>query len=79
MPFLIDIVVGLDEEELSDAARQFNSVYMCPKSIEAAKVAAESTIQLATSIATGKLSNGFAIVRPPGHHAEAHTVFTALL
>jgi len=29
-----------------------------------------SVIELAFKVATGELSNGFAVVRPPGHHAE---------
>ena len=27
-------------------------------------------IELATNIASGRLQNGLALVRPPGHHAE---------
>lgn len=29
-----------------------------------------SVIDLVFKVATGELSNGFAVVRPPGHHAE---------
>jgi len=32
--------------------------------------ASGSVIELAFKVATGELSNGFAVVRPPGHHAE---------
>jgi histone deacetylase 6 len=35
----------------------------------AAKLAAGSAIELADAILTGKIENGFAIVRPPHHHA----------
>ena len=34
--------------------------------------AAGCVIELAFKVASGDLKNGFAIVRPPGHHAEAH-------
>ncbi|KAJ1101169.1 hypothetical protein NDU88_006241, partial [Pleurodeles waltl] len=30
-------------------------------------------IELASKVASGELKNGFAVVRPPGHHAEAST------
>ena len=29
-----------------------------------------SVIELVFKVATGELRNGFAVVRPPGHHAE---------
>lgn len=38
----------------------------------AARMAAGCVIELAFKVASGDLKNGFAIVRPPGHHAEAH-------
>lgn len=36
----------------------------------AARMAAGCVTELALKVATGDLKNGFAIVRPPGHHAE---------
>ncbi|XP_038044439.1 histone deacetylase 4-like isoform X3 [Patiria miniata] len=36
----------------------------------AARIAAGSVIELAFKVAAGELKNGFAVVRPPGHHAE---------
>ena len=35
----------------------------------AALLAAGSTVALATMVAAGELTSGFAVVRPPGHHA----------
>lgn len=37
----------------------------------AARLACGSVIELVTKIVLGSLQNGFAIVRPPGHHAES--------
>jgi len=37
----------------------------------AARFAVGSVVELVNKIATNKLQNGFGIVRPPGHHAEA--------
>ncbi|KAG0727417.1 Histone deacetylase 4 [Chionoecetes opilio] len=36
----------------------------------AARMAAGCVVDLAYKVATGELRNGFALVRPPGHHAE---------
>lgn len=37
--------------------------------LEAHLVAAGSTLQIADALMSGEIKNGFAIVRPPGHHA----------
>uniref|UniRef100_A0A8C3VQK3 Histone deacetylase n=1 Tax=Catagonus wagneri TaxID=51154 RepID=A0A8C3VQK3_9CETA len=39
----------------------------------AARMAVGCVIELATKVASGELKNGFAVVRPPGHHAEEST------
>ncbi len=40
-------------------------------SFEAARLAAGGAIAMAEVIAAGEVENGFAAIRPPGHHAEA--------
>lgn len=42
----------------------------CAKSYEAALWAAGGYLELIKAVMEGKLKNGFALVRPPGHHAE---------
>ncbi|OGP69088.1 MAG: histone deacetylase [Deltaproteobacteria bacterium RBG_13_47_9] len=42
----------------------------CAKSYEAALWAAGGFLKLIQAVLEGKLDNGFALVRPPGHHAE---------
>jgi acetoin utilization deacetylase AcuC-like enzyme len=42
----------------------------CAKSYEAALLAAGGLLELIKVVMQGKFSNGFALVRPPGHHAE---------
>jgi acetoin utilization deacetylase AcuC-like enzyme len=42
----------------------------CAKSYEAALVASGGFLELIKAVMEGKLNNGFALVRPPGHHAE---------
>ena len=41
-----------------------------PESFEAALYAAGSTAELAEKVLAGEMKSGFALVRPPGHHAE---------
>lgn len=37
---------------------------------KAAKLSAGGLIELADAVVQGELKNGFALIRPPGHHAE---------
>ena len=43
---------------------------ICPASFEAAVLAAGAGITLAEAVLDGRVRNGMALVRPPGHHAE---------
>ena len=45
--------------------------YTSRNSAEAARLAAGGLVDLTREVLSGALSNGFALVRPPGHHAEA--------
>ncbi|BFZ01040.1 hypothetical protein BsWGS_04077 [Bradybaena similaris] len=55
--------VGVDSDTV------WNEVYTAT----AARTAAGCVIELACRVAAGDLKNGFAVVRPPGHHAEQDT------
>ncbi len=46
-------------------------VGICAASYNTAMLAAGSAIVLADAVASGKVRNGFALLRPPGHHALA--------
>jgi acetoin utilization deacetylase AcuC-like enzyme len=43
--------------------------YYCEHTWTAALLAAGASLELAEQVSSGKLDNGFAFVRPPGHHA----------
>ena len=45
-------------------------VGICPDSYAVARLAAGGALALADEMMAGKISNGFALLRPPGHHAE---------
>lgn len=42
----------------------------CAKSYETALLAAGGLLELIKAVMEGRLDNGFALIRPPGHHAE---------
>lgn len=43
-----------------------------PRSFEAALLAAGGCLSLIDALLSDKIDNGFALIRPPGHHAEAN-------
>ncbi|XP_077436081.1 histone deacetylase 4-like isoform X2 [Vanacampus margaritifer] len=55
--------VGVDSDTI------WNDVH----SSSAARLAVGSVVELVFKVASGELKNGFAVVRPPGHHAEEST------
>ncbi|KAJ8253077.1 hypothetical protein GJAV_G00208850 [Gymnothorax javanicus] len=61
--------VGVDSDTI------WNEVH----SSSAARLAVGSVIELVFKVASGELKNGFAVVRPPGHHAEESTPMGFLL
>jgi len=45
--------------------------YVSPRSFDAALMAAGGVVRVVEAVLAGKIANGFALVRPPGHHATA--------
>ncbi|XP_067833888.1 histone deacetylase 6 [Heptranchias perlo] len=60
----------LKPRDLHRQACEYNSIYISPKSYDSAVLAVGSTFNVVEAVLTGKVQNGVAIVRPPGHHAE---------
>ncbi|XP_063863444.1 histone deacetylase 6-like isoform X3 [Scylla paramamosain] len=58
-----------DQDKLEDLSSRFDSVYFHPGTCKSALLAAGGTLDLVDAVVSGRLQNGFAIVRPPGHHA----------
>lgn len=59
-----------NESFRKEMAKKYNSIYFNEGSSEAAYLSAGSVIEVAEKVAEGELDSAFAIVRPPGHHAE---------
>ena len=47
-----------------------SDTYAVERSYEAALLSCGSVVEMAVAVAEGRHRNGFALVRPPGHHAE---------
>jgi hypothetical protein len=57
-------------DRLDNEAGQYKSIYFTNDSVDMAKIAASSLCRLVGDVVRGKCDNGFAVIRPPGHHAE---------
>ena len=58
-------------KEHCEQAKDFRSdTYAVEASYEAALLSCGSVVSMAVAVAEGRHRNGFAVVRPPGHHAE---------
>lgn len=67
-PMLIERI--REVSAIGGGALDHGDTYATPQSYELARLAAGSAITAVDYIMTGKARNGFALVRPPGHHAE---------
>jgi acetoin utilization deacetylase AcuC-like enzyme len=65
------VVGAVDATAASDFHALDPDTYTSRGSAEAARLAAGGLIDLARDVLAGRLDNGLALVRPPGHHAEA--------
>jgi len=66
-------------EELVDelqhpGQRQMDSVYLSPSTPYCAALSAGGAIEACRAVMLGKIKNVFAVIRPPGHHAEREDV-----
>ncbi|XP_067915268.1 polyamine deacetylase HDAC10 [Heterodontus francisci] len=61
---------SMNVEELKTFSYNYNDVYFHPNSYHCAKVSLGATLQLVDAVMLGKVRNGMALVRPPGHHSQ---------
>jgi acetoin utilization deacetylase AcuC-like enzyme len=66
-----ELVALVDETASHDFLQLDPDTYTCRDSAKAARFAAGGLVDLCAEVAAGQLDNGLALLRPPGHHAEA--------
>ncbi|KAK9514654.1 hypothetical protein VZT92_025357 [Zoarces viviparus] len=62
----------MTESELHTLSEKYDSVYLHPESYQVSVSAVGSVLQLVDQVMTSDLRNGFAVIRPPGHHAQSN-------
>lgn len=62
------------KDELQHPPRPLDSVYLCPSTPYCAALSAGGAIEACRAILLGKVKNAFAVIRPPGHHAEREDI-----
>ena len=65
----IKIIPSLNDLMLEKMGNNYNSVYLNKNSYYA-RLSVGGVVKLCSQVISGKIKNGIAIVRPPGHHTE---------
>ncbi|KIR82282.1 histone deacetylase 6/10 [Cryptococcus gattii EJB2] len=62
----------LTDQQIQDTKEYYDqlSLYVCRETAHCARLSAGGVIQACRSVCKNEVRNAFAIVRPPGHHAE---------
>ncbi|XP_062490228.1 polyamine deacetylase HDAC10 isoform X2 [Pezoporus occidentalis] len=60
----------MNEEELKKVSGNYDAFFFHPNTYRCAKLAVGATLQLVDALMSGKVCNGMALVRPPGHHSQ---------
>ena len=65
-------IIGMTDQEIIDSEAYYDhlSLYVCSMTTHAAKLSCGGVIEATLAVARGEVKRTFAIVRPPGHHAE---------
>jgi histone deacetylase 6 len=73
---LVDVAVAdeivLDDDKIQESKDYYDrlSLYVCRETAHCARLSCGGVIQACVSVCRQEVRNAFAIVRPPGHHAE---------
>ncbi|XP_061644669.1 histone deacetylase 6 [Phyllopteryx taeniolatus] len=69
---LIKSTQKMSETELRLLSDKYDSIYIHPATFQVSILAVGSVLQLVDQVLTSELRNGFAVIRPPGHHAQSN-------
>ncbi|KAM9828612.1 histone deacetylase 6 isoform X2 [Syngnathus typhle] len=69
---LIKSTQMMSEIELRQLSDKYDSVYIHPETFQVSILGVGSVLQLVDQVLTSELRNGFAVIRPPGHHAQSN-------
>ncbi|CAE7214613.1 Hdac6 [Symbiodinium sp. CCMP2592] len=64
-------IANMSEKETVELSQKYDSIFLCPDSLEAAMLAAGSVLSATEEVCAGKVQSAVCVVRPPGHHAES--------
>ncbi|GFO21282.1 histone deacetylase [Plakobranchus ocellatus] len=67
---LAESTVNMTQEQHKHLSQKYDSFFCNKHTYEASLAAAGSVINMTKTILQGTVTNGFAMVRPPGHHAQ---------
>jgi histone deacetylase 6 len=64
--------IVLDDDKIQESKDYYDrlSLYVCRETAHCARLSCGGVIQACVSVCRQEVRNAFAIVRPPGHHAE---------
>ncbi|NXX64724.1 HDA10 deacetylase, partial [Spizella passerina] len=60
----------MNEEELKRVSENYDAFFFHPSTYHCARLAVGAALQLVDAVMAGKVRNGMALVRPPGHHSQ---------
>ncbi|NXE61207.1 HDA10 deacetylase, partial [Calcarius ornatus] len=60
----------MNEEELKRVSQNYDAFFFHPSTYHCARLAVGAALQLVDAVMAGKVRNGMALVRPPGHHSQ---------
>ncbi|XP_026812396.1 histone deacetylase 6-like [Rhopalosiphum maidis] len=66
---LLESTEHYNDEELEELSSRYDSIYLHHSTYKQSLLAAGSSIELVKAVVDGRVQNGMAFVRPPGHHA----------